>query len=50
MVSPKHTMINNCTFRKSGDFAATLRGVVEDFYAGSRSLRRFYDDFARSCR
>ena len=37
MVSPKRAMINNCAFRKS-PVTATLRGVVGDFYAGSRSF------------
>ena len=35
VVSPKRTMINNCTFRKL-PIMATLRGVIGDFYAGSR--------------
>ena len=37
MVSLKREMINNCTFRKL-PVTATLRGVVGDFYAGSRSF------------
>ena len=41
MVSPKRTMINNCTFRKS-PVTATLRGVVQATFmrevARSRNL------------
>ena len=44
MVSPKRAMINNCTFKKL-PFTATLRGVVGDFYVGSRSLRNLLSGF-----
>ena len=44
MVSPKPAIINNCTFRKS-PVTATLRGVVGDFYAGSRSFQNLLSGF-----
>ena len=37
-------MINICTFRKS-PVTATLRGVVGDFYAGSRSFEELLSGF-----